>query len=73
MEETGDLATLAPEICVEVLSSSSTGGEIRKKRVLYLETGAEEVWVVDEDERVRFFPEEEMERSGLVPNFPEQL
>jgi Uma2 family endonuclease len=73
MEETGDPATLAPEICVEVLSSSNTGGEIRKKRALYLETGAEEVWVVDEDERVRFFAEEEMERSELVPDFPEQL
>lgn len=73
MEETGDPATLAPEICVEVLSSSNTEEEIRSKRELYLETGAEEVWVVDEDERVRFFGEEEMKRSELVPDFPQEL
>lgn len=69
MEETGDPATLAPEICVEVFSSSNTEEEIRSKRELYLETGAEEVWIVDEDERVRFFGEEEMKRSELVSAF----
>ncbi len=50
--------------------------EMRSKRELYLKAGAGEVWVVAEDGRVRFFAaaaEEELERSGLVPEFPEQL
>jgi len=36
----------APEICVEVMSPSNTWGEMYTKAVLYLEAGAEEVWVV---------------------------
>lgn len=73
MKETGDPTTLAPEICIEVLSASNTAGEIREKRELYVESGAEEVWVVDEDDHVRFFGQEEMEESALVPNFPAEL
>lgn len=73
METTGDPTTLAPEICIEVLSSSNTKEEIREKRELYFETGAEEVWVVTEAEQIRFFEEEEMEHSELVPSFPDQL
>ena len=73
MRETGDPTTLAPEICVEVLSSSNTEEEIREKRGLYFESGAEEVWVVDKEGRVRFFRQEEIEASELVPEFPDQL
>jgi Uma2 family endonuclease len=73
MKETGDPTTLAPEICIEVLSASNTAGEIREKRELYFESGAEEVWVIDEDDDVRFFGQEEMEESALVPNFPAEL
>lgn len=73
MQQTGDPSTLAPEICVEVLSSSNTEEEIREKRELYFEAGAEEVWVADEDGEVRFFGEEEMERSEIAPEFPDQL
>lgn len=73
MKETGDPTTLAPEICVEVLSSSNTAEEIREKRELYFESGAEEVWVVDKESRVRFFGQEEMEESELVPEFPKEL
>ncbi len=74
--ETGDPPTRAPDVCVEVMSGSNTEGEMQEKRELYLEAGAEEVWVVGEDSSVRFFAaadEEEMERSGLVPDFPKQL
>lgn len=72
MQQTGDPSTLAPEICVEVLSSSNTEEEIREKRALHLQAGAEEVWVV-EDGEVRFFGEEERERSEIAPEFPDQL
>lgn len=73
MEKTGDPTTLAPEICVEVLSESNTEEEIREKRELYREAGAEEVWIVSEDGEVRFFGEEKMERSEIAPEFPDHL
>jgi Uma2 family endonuclease len=40
---------------------------------LYREAGAQEVWVVEEDGRIRFFADEEMEESALAPEFPTSL
>jgi Uma2 family endonuclease len=73
MKQTGDPTTLAPEICVEVMSDSNDWDEMDTKRALYREAGAEEVWVVDEDENVRFFREEELEHSELAPDFPDHV
>ena len=73
MQETGDPPTLAPEICVEVLSDSNTWAEMEEKRSLYLKVGAEEVWVVTEGGNVRFFADEELEESELVSGFPGKL
>ena len=73
MQETGDPPTLAPEICVEVLSDSNTWAEMEEKCSLYLEAGAEEVWVVTEGGNVRFFADEELEESELVSGFPGEL
>lgn len=73
MQETGDPSALAPEICVEVMSESNDWDEMHSKRELYLDMGAEEVWVIGEDGAVRFFVDEERERSGIAPEFPEQL
>lgn len=67
MEERGDPTTLAPEICIEVLSESNTVDEMEEKRVLYREAGAQEVWIVETNGRIRFFGEEEMDRSQLAP------
>ena len=55
MEATGDPSTLAPEICVEVMSPTNTEEEMQEKRRLYREIGAEEVWVVGEKGRIRFY------------------
>ena len=73
MRETGDPPTLAPEICVEVMSESNTEAEMKEKRALYREIGAEEVWVVDEDGKIRFFGEEELETSEIAPECPPQI
>ena len=73
MKQTGDPTTLAPEICVEVMSDSNDFEEMHEKRRLYLEADAEEVWIVTEDREVRFFGEEEMERSELAYDFPSRL
>lgn len=73
MEQTGDPTTLAPEVCIEVMSESNDWEEMQEKRSLYREAGAEEVWIVDQDGQVRFFAEEEMETSELAPDFPKHL
>jgi Uma2 family endonuclease len=39
----------APEVCVEILSPSNTWGEMHMKAGLYLQAGAEEVWLVHPD------------------------
>jgi len=48
-EETNTPFTRAPEICVEVRSSSNSNREINEKIRAYLAAGALEVWIVDED------------------------
>ena len=73
MRETGDPPTVAPEICVEILSESNTVEERAEKRALYREAGAEEVWIVDPDGRIRFFRDEEIERSEIAPDAPRSL
>jgi Uma2 family endonuclease len=73
MDETGDPPTLAPEICAEVMSESNDWEEMKEKRALHREAGAEEVWVVSEEGEVRFFADEEIEQSEIAPAFPDQL
>jgi Uma2 family endonuclease len=73
MRDTGDPSTLAPELCVEILSASNTDDELREKRALYREIGAEEVWVVDPDGRIRFFAETERDASALAPSCPDRV
>lgn len=45
----------APEICVEIISPGNTDEEMRIKIDLYLAQGAQEVWLVDTEAKVRFF------------------
>jgi len=73
MEETGDPPTLAPEVCIEVLSESNDWDEMTEKRTLYRDAGAEEVWIVTEGRQVRVFADEELNSSTLIPDFPAQL
>jgi len=48
-------ATSAPELCIEILSPSNTMLEMQEKISLYLEAGAIEVWLVDQQNLIRFF------------------
>lgn len=73
MLETGDPTTLAPEICAEVTSSSNTEEEIKDKRTLYRKAGAQEIWVVDEDNQIHFYDDEEIGHSRIAPDCPTQL
>ena len=63
--------TLAPEICVEVLSPYNDDEEMTEKRALYFAAGALEAWVCAEDGAVTFYdPTGRMERSEFFPDFP---
>ena len=73
MDATGDPSTLAPEICVEVLSPGNTPDEIADKRALYRSIGAEEVWIMTDDGQIQFYRDAELGRSELVPECPERI
>lgn len=66
-----NVLTIAPEICIEILSPANTRAEIEEKRRLYFEAGAEEVWIVAAGGEVAFFGKEgELPASALCPEFP---
>ena len=66
--------SVAPEICVEVLSPGNTNSELEDKRQLYFDAGAEEVWVSDGYGNMSFFNStEKLPQSILVPTFPQQV
>jgi Uma2 family endonuclease len=63
--------TRAPEICVEILSPTNTAGEIQEKIALYLEAGAQEVWVCELDGWMTFYRAAgQMSTSVVCPSFP---
>lgn len=65
---------VAPQICVEVRSPTNTDAEIDEKRQLYLDAGAEEVWICDADGAITFYDEAgAIESSHRVPSFPSQI
>ncbi len=67
-------ASIAPEICVEVISRSNTETEMREKATLYFERGAIEVWTCDESGNIRFFDKlKEMEKSEMFSKFPNKV
>lgn len=67
-------ASIAPEICVEVISTSNSQKEMTEKRQLYFEAGAKEVWICNENGDVSFFnTEQQLTHSVLVPEFPERI
>ena len=66
--------SVAPEICVEILSLSTVLEEQMHKGELYLRAGADEFWLCDERGAMRFFDADgELERSRLCPEFPARV
>lgn len=66
-------ASVAPEICVEVMSEANTESEMVTKRSLYFSAGAKEVWIVDTAAQIQFFDEQgERSASGFC-DFPAQI
>ena len=63
--------TVAPEICVEVLSPYNDAAEMSEKWALYFEAGALECWTCAEDGQMTFHgPAGLLACSELCPGFP---
>lgn len=61
----------APELCVEIVSPSNSRHEMEEKIELYLEQGAHEVWLCDEQGDIEFFAMSgAVDSSALFPDFP---
>ena len=66
--------SIAPEICIEVISSSNTSDEMNEKRRLYLDAGAIEFWICNERGEITFHDVTgQLDRSSLAPNFPSNI
>ena len=69
-----NVLTIAPEICVEVLSPANTRAEIEEKKRLYFEAGADEVWIASPGGEIAFFGKGgDLEASILCPSFPAKI
>jgi Uma2 family endonuclease len=65
---------IAPEICVEVVSTSNAQGELDERKRLFFQTGALEVWLCSLDGEVTFFnPDGRIPESRLCPDFPKHV
>ena len=63
--------SVAPDICVEVLSESNTDEE---KKQLYFENGAREVWICTKNGDMSFHNVKgNLESSAFVPEFPKKV
>jgi Uma2 family endonuclease len=67
-------ASIALEICIEILSESNPIEGIEFKQNLYFDAGAQEVWVCDRLGNMSFYnPEKQLEYSELVPGFQNEI
>lgn len=65
---------VAPEICVEVISTSNTKREMQEKIALYLAKGAHEVWICDAKRRMHSYDHSgEKTQSTIFPAFPGKI
>jgi Uma2 family endonuclease len=67
-------AQLAPELCIEVMSPGNQFAHLQAKGLLYLEAGALEYWICEEQGRMHFFDQSgELNQSQLFPAFPQSI
>ena len=67
-------SSIATEICIEFISTSSTENEIKEKMDLYFKAGAIEFWLCGEDGDMFFYNTHgKIKKSKLVPNFPSTI
>jgi len=67
-------SSIAPKICVEVISPSNTSQEMMNKKKLYFDRGAEEFWLCDKNGDIKFYGKiAELKKSQLAPDFPKSI
>ncbi len=67
-------ASIAPELCVEIVSYSNTQKELMAKKRLYFQAGAQEFWLCDQQGQLQFWStRRKLKKSHLVPDFPSHL
>lgn len=67
-------STIAPEICIELLSPTNTDQEMEEKKRLYFDQGAKEVWICNEQGELQFFNDHHsLKQSYEVPEFPQYI
>ena len=67
-------ASIAPEICVEVLSPGNSKQEILEKMELYFAKEAQEFWLCDENGNMSFYnPGGQLKQSEMVKDFPDHI
>ena len=74
-ETTRICLTVAPDICIEIMSPSNNKQELQEKASLYFEAGAKEVWICDLLGHVEMFnsPLSQIAGSSICPAFPFQI
>ncbi|MFO1430547.1 MAG: Uma2 family endonuclease [Candidatus Competibacteraceae bacterium] len=66
--------SIAPEVCIGILSSANTSDEIDEKKNLYFEKDCKEVWICSKRGKVTFYTHEgKMDKSNLIPGFPTEI
>lgn len=66
--------SIAPEICVEIMSPANSETEMMEKKELYLRAGAVEFWLCDGRGNMRFFDNGgEIDQSVLCVDFPKSI
>jgi hypothetical protein len=71
-----DCLTQAPEICVEILSSTCSRAEMSERKALFFDAGAREVWFCDQAGEMTFYcaPHSGAARASIqCPDFPQQI
>lgn len=64
----------APELCIEVMSPGNTMKQLLKKKDLYFEAGAREVWICNENGHIDFYDAQgRIAQSSIAGQFPEVL
>ena len=72
--ENDDVCFIAPEICIEIKSSSNTLEEMKFKKELYFKAGAVEFWLCNENGEMSFFNSDgQIINSVIVPSFPASI
>lgn len=67
-------STMAPEICIEVMSEGNTLNQMLEKRDLYFAAGADEFWLCSMHGVMQFFDAHgERTCSARFPTFPSKI